>query len=297
MQIFSFLFDRHLEKTVLAAAIALSVFMLTRPEDSKISAVRSISSFLLYPVGRADDYFISVEELSAENDRLRGLVVSLSHENERLTQFRDERNRLRELLGFRKDSFYEFMPCDVIARSSSRFHHSITVDRGSGSGVLPGMPVVGYKGLAGRVTQVFSSSSRVLLLNNKSVLVSCLVKRSRVVGVLAWERGNLFSLDYVGKEEDVLPGDTLITSGFGRVFPGGFPVGTVFQVADEKTELSRRVGIVCMTDLNKLEEVFIVIGGRDWEGGEAWLELEKSRREEENADDDEKDGGGGGGEQ
>lgn len=292
MQIFSFLFDRHLEKTVLAVAIALSVFMLTRPEDSKISAVRSISSFLLYPVSMAGDYFTSVEELSTENDRLRELVVSLSNENERLTQFRDERNRLRELLGFRKDSFYEFVPCDVIARSSTRFHHSITVDRGSDSGVLPGMPVVGYRGLAGRVTQVFPSSSRVLLLNNKSVSVSCLVKRSRVVGVLAWERGNLFSLDYVGKEEDVLPGDTLITSGLGRVFPKGFPVGTVFQVAEEKTELSRGVGIVCMTDLNKLEEVFIIIGGRDWEGGEAWIELEKGRREEK-AEERNKDGGGG----
>ncbi|MCK4550084.1 MAG: rod shape-determining protein MreC [Candidatus Krumholzibacteria bacterium] len=292
MQIFSFLFDRHLERTVLAVAIALSVFMLTRPEDGRIAAARSISSFLLYPVSRTDDYFTSVEELTAENDSLRTRVVSLSHENERLTQFRDERNRLRELLGFRKDSFFEFMPCDVIARSSSRFHHSITVDRGSDSGVLPGMPVVGYRGLAGKVTQVFPSSSRVLLLNNKSVSVSCLVKRSRVVGVLAWERGSFFSLDYVGKEEDVLPGDTLITSGFGRVFPKGFPVGTVFHVAEEKTELSRRVGIVCMTDLNKLEEVFIIIGGRDWKGGEAWLELEKNKKDGEEPEEGKAAGGG-----
>ncbi len=291
MQIFSFLFDRHLERTVLAVAIALSVFMLTRPEDSRIATGRVISSFLLYPVSRMDDYFASVEELTAENDSLRTRVVLLSYENERLTQFRDERNRLRELLGFRKDSFFEFMPCDVIARSSSRFHHSITVDRGSDSGVLPGMPVVGYRGLAGKVTQVFPSSSRVLLLNNKSVSVSCLVKRSRVVGILAWERGSLFSLDYVGKEEDVLPGDTLITSGFGRVFPKGFPVGVVFRVAEEKTELSRRVGIVCMTDLNKLEEVFIIIGGRDWKGGEAWLELENGSGEKDGSKDD-RDGGG-----
>ena len=96
MQIISFLFERHLEKTVLAVAVALSVFMLTRAEDSRIAAARSISSFLLYPVNRADDYFTSVEELTAENDGLRERVVSLTYENERLTQFRVERNRLRE---------------------------------------------------------------------------------------------------------------------------------------------------------------------------------------------------------
>jgi rod shape-determining protein MreC len=292
MQIFSFLFDRHLEKTVLAAAIALSVFMLTRSEDSQLAAGKNISAFLLEPVDRAEDYFINARKLSAENDSLRERVVSLQYENEMITQFRDERNRLRELAGFREDSFYVFLPCDVIARSSSRFHHSITVDRGSDAGVLPGMPVVGYRGLAGRVTQVFRSSSRVLLLNNKSVSVSCLVKRSRVVGVLAWERGTLFSLDFVGKEEDVRQGDTLITSGFGRVFPRGFPVGSVVHSTEEKTELSRRVGIVCMTDFNKLEEVFIITGGREWESGEAWIEMEKSRREKEEAK--EKDDGGGG---
>lgn len=273
MQLFSFLLDRHLDKTVLAAAVLVSVLMLTRQEGSKLAAARAVSSFLLYPVDRVEDHLESVEELREENLRLKRQVASLSLEKERLSQFREERNRLRELLGFREDSFFEFLPCEVIARSSNRYHHSVTIDRGEDAGVRPGMPVVGYKGLAGRVTQVFATSSRVLLLNNRSVSVSCQVKRSRVVGILEWERGNLFSLDFVGKEEDVIPGDTLLTSGLGRVFPEGIPVGTVFQVAEEKTELSRKVGVVSMTDLNKLEEVFVVTGGRGWENGEAYLEL------------------------
>jgi len=273
MQIISLLFERHLEKTALAVAVVLSVFMLTRPGDSKIATARVISSYLLYPVDRASRYIGSLEELREENRRLQRLVASLNHEKELLLQFREERNRLRELLGFRRDGFYEFLPCEVIARSSSRYHNSITLDRGADAEVRPGMPVVGYRGLVGRVTQVFPTSSRVLLLNNKSVQVSCLDKRSRIVGMLAWERGNLFRLDYVGREEDIQPGDTLVTSGLGRAFPKGFPIGTVFQVAADRTELSRRVGVVCMTDLNRLEEVFVITGGRDWEDGGIWLEL------------------------
>ena len=274
MQIIAFLFEKHLDKTVLAIAVILSVVMLSAGEDSQIRYARAISSFLLYPVDRVSKYFSDVDSLREENLRLREVAGSLMHERERLLQFRDERNRLRRLLDFREDSFFEFVPCEVIARSSNRFHHSVTVDRGSADGIHEGMAAVGYRGLVGRVVQVFPSSSRVLLLNNKAISVSCLVKRSRVVGMLSWERGNLFRLDYIGREEDVLKGDTLITSGLGKVLPAGFPVGTVFQVSDEKTELSRMVSVTSMTDLNTLEELFIVAGGRGWESEEIFEKLE-----------------------
>ncbi len=275
MHIISFLFYKHLEKTVLVVAIALSGFLLTRPEDSRINTARTVSSFLLYPVDMIGDYFTSVETLRKENDRLRAMAASLYHERERLIQFKEERNRLRRLLGLREDSFFNFLPCEVIARSSNRFHHSLTVDRGSESGVRTGMPVVGYRGLVGRVTQVFPNSSRVLLINNKTISVSCQDKRTRVIGMLNWERGNLYRLDYVGREEDVLAGDTLVTSGMGRIFPKGFPVGTVFRVDEDRADLSRAIGVVSMTDLGVLEELFIVIGGRGWDNNDLFEELEK----------------------
>lgn len=263
MQFLSFLFDKHLDKTVLAIAIAASIVLLTRRDESMVGTSRVVSDVLLYPVTRVEEYFASVKKLQAENDSLRVKVATLSHERERLLQYQDERNRLRQMIGFREDPSFSLLPCEVIARASNRFHHSVTIDRGSRDGVRVGMAVVGYRGIVGRVTQVFLNSSRVLLLNNKSISVSCIDKRSRIMGVLEWERGNLFRLEYVGKEEDVLPGDTLLTSGQGRLFPKGFPVGTVFQVADEWGGFSRRVGVISTTDLNKLEELFVVVGGKE----------------------------------
>jgi rod shape-determining protein MreC len=268
MQIISFLFEKHPDKTVLAVAVMASLLMLNGDERGKNESARAISSFLLYPVERTRSYFVSVDRLREENRTLREVAVSLAHERERLLQFMEERNRLRQLLGFRMDSFFQFLPCEVIARSSNRFHHSVTVDRGADAGVRAGMAVVGYRGLVGRVAQVFPTSSRILLLNNKSVYVSCLDKRSRVVGMLNWERGDLFRLDYIGSEEDVQQGDTLITSGLGRVLPKGFPVGTVLEVSDDRTELSRIISVVSMSELNTLEELFIVVGGREWNSRE-----------------------------
>ncbi len=263
MQFLSFLFDKHLDKTVLAIAVTASIVLLTRHDESMVNATREISDLLLYPVIKVEGNFSNVKALRTENDSLRVRVAELSHERERLLQYRDERDRLRKLIGLREDPAFSLRPCEVVARSSNRFHHAITIDRGDKDGVRAGMAVVGYQGIVGRVTQVFLHSSRVLLLNNKSISVSCIDKRSRIMGVLEWERGNLFRLEYVGREEDVLPGDTLITSGQGRLFPKGFPVGTVFQVADEWGGFSRRVGVISTTDLNKLEELFVVLGGKD----------------------------------
>lgn len=291
MQIVSFLFERHLEKTVLVVAVIISVVMLSRPEESRITAARRVSAYLFYPVEAVKRYVADLDELRDQNRRLRRLVVSLSLEREKLLQYREERNRLRELLGFRRDGFWDLLSCEVIARSTSRYHNSITIDRGAEDGVRPGMPVVGYRGLVGRVTQVFPASARALLLNNKSVQVSCLDKRSRVVGVLGWERGNLFRLDYVGREESIESGDTLITSGLGRVFPKGVPVGIVIQDTSDRTEISRRIDVVSMTDLNRLEEVFVIIGGRGWEGGEIWQELRELEHGTGAAGDGRKGGG------
>ena len=275
MRLRAFLFERHRDKTALAVAVAASIFLMTRGEESRTASARAISSFLLGPAVRVEAYFDSMDALRAENRRLRELAASLYHERERLVQRGRERDRLRRLLELREESPFSFLPCEVIARSSSRFHQAVTVDRGETDGARAGMAVVGYRGLVGRVTQVFGGSSRVLLVNNKAIAVSCLDSRSGVVGILEWERGNLFRLEYVGREEDVAPGDTLLTSGLGQLFPEGFPVGIVFQVSTEPGNLSRRIGVVSMADLHKIEELFIVVSGEGWDAEAAFEELER----------------------
>lgn len=265
MQILSFLFEKHLDKTALAAAVAASIFLLSLNEENQFQTARAVKSVLLGPISRVESYFSTIEELRSENRELQRIAASLYHERERLKQFGAERNRLRELIGLREDTFHEFLPCEVIARSYNRSNNFVVVDRGGDEGVRVGMAVVGYRGLVGRVSNVYSACSDVLLLSNRSVSVSCQNKRSRTVGMLEWERENLFRLDYIGKEEDVRMGDTLLTSGLGRLFPKGFPVATVFQVTDERGGLSKKVRAASMTDLNTLEEVFIVVGPRDWD--------------------------------
>ncbi len=275
MHVLSFLFDKHLDKMVLAIAVALAIVLLSLGERSRVEKARAITSVLLYPVERVTGRFASVEALEEENGELRAMVATLYQERERLLEFGRERNRLRALLDLKADSFYRFLPCEIVARSSSSFFRSIVVDRGAADSVRVGMAVVGFRGLVGRVSQVFPASSQVVLINNKSISVSCVNRRSRIVGMLEWDRGSYFRLEYVGKEEDVVVGDTLSTSGLGMLFPKGFPVGTVFQVTEDKGGISKRVRVASLANLNALEELFIVTGAREWNDTGLLDELEK----------------------
>jgi len=275
MAIFSFLFNKHLDKSVLVISIIASLLLLGLEEDSKVNAAREVSSFLLAPVEEIDKYFVDITRLRDENDKLREILAALYYERGKLLQFEREKKRMRKLLNFRTESHYRFLPCEIISMSSNRFHHSVTIDRGSSDGVVKGMPVSGYRGIAGRVTQVFPSSSRVILINNRSLSISCRDRRSRVVGILKWDRGRYFNLDFVGSEEDVIVGDTLVTSGLGKVFPRGFQVGVVRQVKKGEGRISKDVTVVSMVDPGRLEELFVIMSGKEWDYRRITEELRK----------------------
>ncbi len=80
MQFLSFLFEKHLDKTVIVIAVALSVFLLTLGDDSQVQTARSVESFLLGPVDRVESYFLAMDRLVEENLRLKKDVATLSHE-------------------------------------------------------------------------------------------------------------------------------------------------------------------------------------------------------------------------
>jgi rod shape-determining protein MreC len=275
MHFFAYLFDKHLDKTVLVVAVAIAVVVLSMGQQSKVEKARAITAFLLYPVDKANGYFASIARLETENSQLRAMVATLYQERERLLEFAAERNRLRRLLDLKEDPFYVFLPCEVVGRSASSFSNSVTVDRGSADSVRVGMAVVDYRGLVGRVAHVFPHASQVLLLSNKGISVSCIDRRSRVVGMLEWDRGSTFRLEYVGKEEDVVYGDTLLTSGQGLLFPKGFPVGTAFRITEDRGGISKRVAVASFANLNALEELFIVTKSRSWNDTRIYDELEK----------------------
>src|SRR5262249_46704992 len=66
------------------------------------------------------------------------------------------------------------------------------------------------------------------------------------------------NVEYVQRTDEVEVGDLLVTSGVGRRFPKGIPVGTVTQVIKRDFGIYQQVIATPAVDFSRLEEVLIV---------------------------------------
>lgn len=265
MRRFEDAFHRQRDRTVFAVLVAASLALLALPEPVQLDIARGVLDRALLPIQRATTLLHDYSGVREENQRLRRMVATLSLERERLMQFRDERERLRRLAEFKEEQTRRLVPAEVIGRDLDRIQTNLIIDRGADDGLRERMPVFSYGGLAGTLSRVFPESAWVQLLCSKNLPISCVDKRSRVVGVLEWRHRNLFELKHVGATEDVVAGDTLLTSGFGGSIPKGFPVAIVTRVATSTDGLSLRVDAHSPIDFLALEQVFVMTEEIPWE--------------------------------
>ncbi len=205
----------------------------------------------------------SLEELERENADLKVENRSLKATNEALRDVEHEVNRLRHALNYRQRSLFRLVPAEIVARDSSTWWRTVTINRGSDDGLSPEMPVLTDEGLVGKTTTVSENVSVVLLISDENCRVAASVEGTREQGIVTGERvaGSLtplLDLNYLSKQADLKVGQKVYTSGVGGVFPSGLFVGSVrsFQVRalDSQAKLAPAV------DLAKLEDVFVVVG-------------------------------------
>jgi rod shape-determining protein MreC len=265
MHLFEAVFQRHRDRTVLVVLIGLSIALMSLPEPVQLDVARGLVGRLVLPAQRAATFLTDYSDVRAENERLQRMVATLMLERERLLQYRDERERLRRLAEFKEEQTHRLVPAEVIGRDFDRIQTNLVINKGGEAGLRPRMPVFSYGGLVGTLSRVFSNSSWVQLLASKNHPVSCVDKRSRVVGVLEWRHRNQFELRHISANEDVVAGDTLLTSGFGGTIPKGFPVAVVTRVGQTTDGLSLKVDARSPVNFVSLEEVFVMTDEIPWD--------------------------------
>lgn len=194
-----------------------------------------------------------------ENDRLRKEIDILRMENSNYTELLASYQRLQELLQFKETINQQVLAAQVIGWDPTGWFKSVIIDKGIRSGLKVNMPVVNANGVVGRLVSVSNNYAKVLLIIDQNSAVDCIIQRSRDNGIIKGVSSKSCKLDYVLKTSDVLVGDIVVTSGLGRVFPKGVPVGEVLEVEDLPGELFKVVKVAPMVDFTKLEELLIIL--------------------------------------
>lgn len=222
------------------------------------------------------DSVVSIWELrkiQQQNLELKTKVEELTKENDQLKQKILAGMRFEELeKKFDSPAIWNipYMGATVINRNPSNWYHTVVINRGSKDGVKVNNPVVTNLGLVGKVIAVTSNTAEAVLLVDPEGQVSATVRQSQGsasygVAVGDYKRGPAGSGGslkmIVPKDDKVNPGDLVLTSGMGGVYPKDIPIGTVKEVTLETGGLLKTATIIPLVPFDRLEEVFVVLTG------------------------------------
>jgi rod shape-determining protein MreC len=150
---------------------------------------------------------------------------------------------------------------EVIGREAGGWVRSLTVNRGRGDGIAQQTPVIVPDGLVGRVVQVHRGAAVIQLLNDPASTVGAVVLRTRTAGLVEGDAGGTVRFKFMARDgSSVAPGDLVVTSGLGTLFPKGLPVGRVVKIEDKGSALFHFAVLAPAVDFSRVEEVLLLTG-------------------------------------
>ncbi len=261
---------------LLAVALALQILLLAvqvkRPDGARLIRVWAVE--LLTPAERAGSWaldsmsgawtgYIGLFRANRENQRLRAQVGELALQNSKLESQAAEAQRLAALLQFRDAHPDAPLLAARVIGGDAGAARAFYLDRGEHDGVQSNMGVITPQGVVGKVLEVYSNTSQVLLLTDKNGGAGALLADSRTQGAAKGTGGPMLELDYVTNEQDVALGERVLTSGMDRIFPKDLPLGTVTEVRPGNT--FKQIQVRPAARLDRLEEVLILLSRGQWD--------------------------------
>ena len=238
--------------------LLLGTFLLWRIDSPRVERFRAalvdkvVPSFdwALVPVtkiaGMVED-FQSYARIYEQNQELRRELQQMKAWKEAALQLEQENAKLLDLNNVRLDARLSYVTGVVLADSGSPFRQSVLLNIGARDGVLDGWAAMDGVGLVGRISGVGDQTSRVILVTDSNSRIPVLIQPSGQSVLLVGDNSSAPPVEFLENPDLVRPGDRVVTSGDGGVFPAGLLVGHVAQGSD------RRLRVRLAADYERLE--------------------------------------------
>ena len=243
-----------------------------------LSPIQEGTSRALKPFRDLFGWFDDAIHASSERDKLRSERNALRRQVVGAEAALRENLQLRRLVGLdqgRDLAGYTPVTARIIGRSPTVWYATVTVDKGSSSGVRINQPVVNGDGLVGKVTAVTAGASLVTLITDHTSGVSAKVLTpivsdtgKGITGVVqpAVGKPTDLLLEFVPRRAEIRTGDTVVTAGsqstkLESLFPPNIPIGVVTKADDAELSQFQRVHIRPFADLQRIDFVQILTRG------------------------------------
>lgn len=253
----------------MALLVSISLLIIDYRSE-RLDRLRSFLSVFTYPLQSlaslpVDFYqsisgtIISFVELQKENHRLKELQFVNDAKLLKLAALEKENTRLRMLL---ENSFQlgeQVLVADLVSVKLAPYEHTVVVNKGSRFGVHAEQPVLDANGIVGQVIRALPSSSEVMLITDPDHAIPVQVNRNGL-RTIAFGTGqpNRLHLPFLANNADIVPGDLLVTSGLGGVFPAGYPVAVVDKFEARPDKSFANIYATPKAELDKSREFLIV---------------------------------------
>ncbi len=268
-----FKFNTRILFAVLAALCA-ALIILTSVSDSFAAPFRSVVSVFVVPAQKGINSigtFVSdlieqsrdIEELTEENEQLKEEIKKLEEENSYLQSKSEQVDELNELLELKNlYSDYETTAANVVAKDSSSWFSTFTIDKGSLDGIEENMNVVYEGGLVGVVSEVGLNYSTVTSIINDGSNISAMLKDTNdicvVSGNLSLMSSNLMEFSDFDASAALYEGAEVVTSNVSSIYLPGILIGYISEYELDGNGLTQSGYITPAVNFDNLTQVLII---------------------------------------
>jgi rod shape-determining protein MreC len=202
--------------------------------------------------------YVALQDVRAENAKLKEEVIALRISLQQEQALAQQSRTLQGLLELKSAVQLSTTSAAVIAGGASPEFRTITIDKGTGDGLLSDMAVLAPGGVVGRLVMPTSRASKVQLLIDRDAAAGAIIERSRAQGVVVGTGTDRFRLDHVPGAADIQNGDRVVTSGIEGIYPKGFLIGQIESIQRQSGEFTAVV-VRPAVEFSALETVLVVL--------------------------------------
>ncbi|GAA3867270.1 rod shape-determining protein MreC [Celeribacter arenosi] len=242
----------------LLVVVLFGLFILWRIDSPRVERIRAqmVDRFVpsmewaLVPVTKfvsMVENFQSYQRIYDQNQELRRELRDMQAWKEAAVQLEQQNAKLRALNAVQVDPKLTTVSGIVLADNGSPFRQSVLINVGARDGIRDGWATTDGLGLVGRISGVGENTSRVILLTDSNSRLPVTIQPSGQRAILSGDNSARPPLDFIESPELVRPGDRVVSSGDGGVFPPDILIGQVALGTD------RRLRVILAADYERLD--------------------------------------------